>query len=99
MNLMSFQRPSQPTLCFPGEEARETWLGGADGLWKRVDYATSGVMGVEAIAFDSAPFWSLNADAQDEAVSLRWEGFGLPSEGGARLWTHWGSHTTTSKCS
>ena len=89
MNLMSFQRPSHPALCFPGEEARETWLRGADGVWRRVEHATDGVMGVEAIAFDSAPFWLLNADAQDEAVALRWEGFGLPNEGGARLWTHW----------
>lgn len=89
LNLMRFQRLSQTALFFPGEEAREAWLCGADGIWNRVEHVAGGVMGVEAIAFDSAPFWSLNADAQDEAVALRWEGFGLTNEGGARLWTHW----------
>lgn len=87
---MSFQRSSQPALCFPGEEARETWLGGADGSWQRIEHAVCGVMGVEAIAFDSAPFWSLNhEDTPDEAVALRWESFSLLNEGGSRLWTHW----------
>ncbi len=86
---MPFQRPSPPALSFPGEEARETWLCGADGGWKLVDHAVGTVTGIEAIDFDSAPFWSLNPDALDEAVALRWEGYGLSAESGARLWTHW----------
>lgn len=48
------------------------------------------MFGIEAIAFDSAPFWSLSQDdSADDAVALRWESFGLEQEGGAHLWTHW----------
>ena len=87
---MSFQRPSFSTLSFPGEDARESWVAGADGTWRRVEKAPGGMMGIEAITFDSAPFWSLNHEAApDEAVALRWEGFGLTNEGGSRLWAHW----------
>lgn len=47
-------------------------------------------MGIEVIAFDSAPFWSLNhEDSPDDAVALRWEGFGLKPDGESCLWTHW----------
>ncbi|MFN0075836.1 MAG: hypothetical protein ACKVY0_05125 [Prosthecobacter sp.] len=87
---MPFQRPALSALSFPGEAARESWTCGADGVWKRGEFAAGGVMGVETIAFDSAPFWSLNlADSPAEAVALRWEGFGLTNAGGAQLWAHW----------
>lgn len=89
MNLMALRRSSPQVLCFPGEEDRESWSCAADGVWKSVENTSGGVMGIEAIAFDSAPFWSLNADAQDEAVALRWEGLGVSNEGESRLWTHW----------
>lgn len=90
MTLMPFQRPSSSVLSFPGEDASESWVCGADGAWKRVENAVDGVMGAGVAVFDSAPFWSLNhEEAPDAAVALRWEGFGLTSENGARLWTHW----------
>lgn len=89
---MAFHRPSQQVLSFPGEESRESWLCTADGTWTKAEHAASNgiLMGVEAIAFDSAPFWSLNhEEAPDETVALRWEGLGMGSEGGSRLWLHW----------
>jgi len=67
----------------------ETWAGGSDGMWKLTDNAPGAVMAIDAVAFDSAPFWSFNAELQDEAVALRWEGFGIAREEGARLWLHW----------
>ena len=88
MNLMLRARALQQSLCFPGEEAREIWAYGADGVWQRADHSVGAVTAVEAIAFDSAPFWSFNAERLDEAVALRWEGFGIASEEGARLWHH-----------
>lgn len=95
MNRLRFQQRTPSLLCFPGEETRENWSCGTDGLWHRVDHAAGGVLGIESISFDSAPFWSFDTDEQDEAVALRWEGFGLssfqtrPSEPAARLWKHW----------
>lgn len=90
MKLMALRRSSPQVLSFPGEEARESWQYGAEGAWKRAADAAGGVMGVEAMAFDSAPFWSLTAaGADDEAVALRWEALGVVNEGEARLWTHW----------
>ena len=89
MNAMTPRRPTPKTLCFPGEEAHEFWQCEAGGTWKRVEHASGGLMGVEAIAFDSAPFWSLNhEDAPEDAVALRWEGLGLQKERDACLWTH-----------
>ncbi len=87
---MSFGRNSQQILSFPGEEARELWASNGDGTWQAVTTGTCEVFGIESIAFDSAPFWSLNLEeGADEAVSLRWEGFGLQQEHGAHLWAHW----------
>jgi Tfp pilus assembly protein PilN len=88
---MAYHRSSQQLLSFPGEEARETWACGPEGSWKLVELAANdGVMGVEALAFDSAPFWSLNhEEAPDETVALRWEGLGMSNQGGSRLWLHW----------
>ena len=87
---MSFRRSTQPVLSFPGEECREAWACDLNGVWHRVEHAAGGLLGIEMVAFDSAPFWSLNhEDAPDEAVALRWEGHGLQQSDGARLWTHW----------
>lgn len=88
--LMSFRRTSQQILSFPGEEARESWQCHADGSCQPADAGPCSIIGVESIAFDSAPFWSLSQDdGADDAVALRWEGFGLEQEPGAHLWTHW----------
>ena len=87
---MAFRRSPQPVLSFPGEECREAWVCDVNGVWQRVEHASGGLMSIEMVAFDSAPFWSLNhEEAPDEAVALRWEGYGLQQSDGARLWTHW----------
>lgn len=87
---MSFRRTSQEVLSFPGEESREFWASNADGVWGATIDSSCQIFGVEAIAFDSAPFWSLSHEGGgDEAVALRWESFGLQQENGAHLWTHW----------
>ena len=66
------------------------WTSGEDGVWKRDEHASGGLMGIEMMAFDSAPFWSLNhEESPDEAVALRWEASGLQQTDGARLRTHW----------
>ncbi|MGV3660268.1 MAG: PilN domain-containing protein [Prosthecobacter sp.] len=87
---MSFRRTSQQILSFPGEEAREFWQCQADGSCQPAETGPCTVFGVESIAFDSAPFWFLSQDdGPEDAVALRWEGFGLEQEPGAHLWTHW----------
>jgi hypothetical protein len=87
---MAFQRPSQQALSFPGEESREAWQCGTDGVWIPAEHAVQdGLMGVEALAFDSAPFWSLTQEALNETVDLRWEGLGMKNESGSRLWLNW----------
>lgn len=87
---MSLRRTSQQILSFPGEEARELWQGDADGVWQPAAGGSCTVFGVDSLAFDSAPFWSLSQDdGAADAVALRWEGFGLEQESGAHLWTHW----------
>lgn len=87
---MSLRRTSQQILSFPGEEQRELWQSEADGVWRAVPHGACSVFGIQAVAFDSAPFWSLSQDdGAAEAVALRWEGLGLEQEAGAHLWTHW----------
>lgn len=87
---MPFQRSSSSVFSFPGEDGLESWAFGADGVSKCAENAEVGVVGVEVTSLSSSPFWSLNPDeAPDEAVALRWEGFGLSGGGGACLWTHW----------
>lgn len=89
MKLASFRRSAPQSLCFPGEETRETWVD-EGGVWQRSENASGALMGVEAIAFDSAPFWCLNQqESPDEAVALRWEALGLSNAGNASLWMHW----------
>lgn len=87
---MSFRRTSQQMLSFPGEERREFWQCQADGSCQPAEAGPCTVVGVESIAFDSAPFWSLDQEeGPDDAVALRWEGMGLEQEPDACLWTHW----------
>ncbi len=88
--MSSFRRTSQQILSFPGEEARELWQCQADGSCQPAEHGPCTVFAVESIAFDSAPFWSLDQDEGPEgAVELRWAGLGLEQEAGAHLWTHW----------
>lgn len=87
---MSSRRNQLQSLTFPGEESREVWTCEGDENWTLTPQGPPGVIGIEMLAFDSAPFWSLNHDeAPDEAVAMRWEGVGLEAAEGARLWTHW----------
>lgn len=89
MSRMTFGRPSRQSLCFPGEAARETWVLEND-VWQRAEPVTGGLMGVEAVAFDSAPFWCLGQEkVPDDAVALRWEMLGVANDGGSSLWVHW----------
>ena len=89
MKRRGFRNSPTQSLCFPGEAARETWIC-TDGVWQRSAPVSGGLMGVEAIAFDSAPFWCLCQDkVPDEAVALRWEALGLSNAGGSSLWLHW----------
>ncbi|MCF7789389.1 MAG: hypothetical protein K9N47_24925 [Prosthecobacter sp.] len=47
-------------------------------------------MGIETLAFDSAPFWCLTqGDVPKEAVALRWESLGLSNAGDGTLCLHW----------
>ncbi len=89
MKRWTFRNPSTQSLCFPGEEARETWICEND-VWQRAEPVSGGLMGVEALAFDSAPFWCLTqGDVPAEAVALRWESLGLFNAGDGTLWLHW----------
>lgn len=81
---------SSQALSFPGEEGREAWVCEGDGIWKRVeDCPNEGVMGLGALSFDSAPFWSVRHGSIEDAVALRWESLGLSGVEGAQLWTQW----------
>lgn len=82
-------QPAGHSLCFPGEEAREIWAC-EDGVWQRSGRTGGALMGVEMLAFDSAPFWCLSQDSVDqEAVALRWEALGVLGSGDASLCMHW----------
>ncbi|MEZ5385123.1 MAG: hypothetical protein R3F13_06370 [Prosthecobacter sp.] len=87
---MSIHRPSPLALSFPGEEEREFWTCIDQETWVRGKPGATQIHGIETLAFDSAPFWSMNDDdSQEEGVSLRWEGLGIQPVPGARLWHHW----------
>ena len=89
MKRVTFRHSSRPSLCFPGEQARETWVC-ADGVWQQSEPVQGGLMGVETLAFDSAPFWSLSQEnVPEEAVALRWEALGVSNSGASSLWLHW----------
>lgn len=88
MKRRTFGNPSRQSLCFPGEEARETWICD-NGVWQRAEPVGGGLRGVETLAFDSAPFWHLPpGDAPHEAVALRWEALGVLNAS-ASLCLHW----------
>ena len=89
MKRRSFRSSTVQSLSFPGEDTPETWLG-ENGVWRRAEPVAGGLMGVETLAFDSAPFWCLSEDSgAAEAVALRWESLGLSNAGDASLWLHW----------
>jgi hypothetical protein len=89
MKRMTLGSPAKPSLCFPGEEERETWVC-EEGGWKRCEPVSGGLMGLEVMIFDSAPFWSLSQDSvTDDAVALRWETLGISSSSEAPQWVHW----------
>jgi Tfp pilus assembly protein PilN len=91
MKSKTLRKPARQSLCFPGEEARENWLFDEKELtWKRSEPVSGGLMGVEAMAFDSAPFWCLGQEqVPEDAVSLRWEAQGVANTGNASLWVYW----------
>jgi hypothetical protein len=93
---MSLRKSQHQTLSFPGEGARETWLCGADGRCRQAEFsanAKAGVLGIEALALDSAPFWFMKAEGAEqdlkEAVTLRWEALGSSMDEGAMPWAFW----------
>lgn len=89
MKRRAFGSSSPQSLSFPGEEVRETWIH-EEGAWRRSEPVIVGIVGVETLAFDSAPFWCLSQEnVPDEAVALRWEALGLSNVGAASLWLHW----------
>lgn len=89
MKRMTFGSQTKQSLCFPGEEGRETWVCEA-GVWKRAEPVPGGLMGLEVLAFDSAPFWSLSQEnVSEDAVALRWETLGISSTSDAPQWVYW----------
>ena len=91
MKSMTFRKPARQSLSFPGEDARETWVfEDKDLAWKRGEPMSGGLMGVEALAFDSAPFWCLSEETVPaEAVALRWEALGISNTGASSQWVYW----------
>lgn len=100
--LKVYQRPemssrsSSSMLRLPGEDARELWLREGRGVWKRAardDGSRGGILAIEAIATDSAPFWAPASSDPNVSVSamaaLHWEALGMDTEGGGRRWMHW----------
>lgn len=88
MKRRTFRNPSTQSLCFPGEETRETWICD-NGIWQHAAPVSGGLMGLETLAFDSAPFWCLSpGDAPQDAVALRWEALGMLNAN-ASLCLHW----------
>jgi hypothetical protein len=80
----------------PGEEDRELWLSDASWTWKRAhadDGRAGGLWGIECMALDSAPFWSLSSRAAgvslEETAALHWEALGLAQQDWGRSWACW----------
>ena len=91
MKSMTFRKPARQSLCFPGEEVRETWVyDDKELVWKPSEPVSGGLMGVEVLAFDSAPFWCLSqGEVPADAAALRWEALGVTNTGESSLWVHW----------
>lgn len=94
MSVFNWQREATHLLRFPGADAWETWTGKPARPLQRVDAAqqtTGGVTAIEALALDSAPFWSLTQEDADThaGVALRWESLGITGAGAAVPWSHW----------
>jgi len=83
-------------LRLPGETSRELWLREGDGVWKlspKDEGATGGILGMETLALDGAPFWAqaaaLAGGSVESTASLRWEALGLDTETVGRAWDCW----------
>lgn len=83
-------------LSLPGEDHREVWRCRPDGQWEPLPAGTpfkEGVLVLDALAFDSAPFWTRTSQSGelrlDEIVSLHWEAQGLDESVEGRAWTCW----------
>ncbi|CAN5765864.1 hypothetical protein BH11VER1_BH11VER1_30100 [soil metagenome] len=83
-------------LSLPGEDHREVWRCRPDGEWELLPAGTQfkeGVLVLEALAFDSAPFWVRTSQGGelklDEIASLHWEAQGLGVSDEGRAWTSW----------
>lgn len=88
--------PKSQCIRLPGEEGRELWLSDASGSWKRAetdDRRAGGLWGIECVALDSAPFWSLSSKGAgvslEETAALHWEALGLAEESWGRNWACW----------
>ncbi len=75
---------SNQLISLPGEAQRETWLCSAEGHWEfSPDDAAGngGVLILEALSLDSAPFWARTPQEGElnleEVTSLHWEAQGL----------------------
>lgn len=83
-------------LSLPGEEHREMWRCRADGVWELTSSGTTlkeGVLVLEALSLDSAPFWA-RASQEGELVlkditALHWEALGYDESDEGRSWSCW----------
>lgn len=83
-------------LSLPGEDQRELWRCRADGAWELAPVGTAlkdGVLVLEAMALDSAPFWARTSQegalVLQDIASLHWDALGLEESGEGRSWTCW----------
>ena len=82
-------------LILPGEDAREVWHSVAGGAWTRTADSSgkNGVLALECLALDSAPFWARTpaGGVMDlpGVAALHWEALGLENGDEGRAWTHW----------
>lgn len=81
-------------LRLPGEDTWELWRRTNEGAWTKADRddgTPGGLLGIEALALDSSPFWSLMIEGDDlaGAASLRWESLGVETSGPGQNWTYW----------
>ncbi|CAN5843675.1 hypothetical protein BH11VER1_BH11VER1_23110 [soil metagenome] len=83
-------------LSLPGEDHREIWRSRADGGWELAPAGTTlkdGVLVLEAMALDSAPFWARTSQegalVLKDIASLHWDAQGLEETSEGCTWTCW----------
>lgn len=83
-------------LSLPGEDHREIWRCRADGGWEPAPQGTTfkdGVLVLEALALDSAPFWARTSQEGElvikDIASLHWDAQGLEESSEGHTWTCW----------